>query len=102
MENENKQYPERNWDYKFFENEVNNFYNNFDEARVVINNNVIFHLHNNDNFNIENIEKVVANGLEKSLVKIKFSGLAYGWYDPNGEYQEVYKITDGTYKGIIE
>lgn len=102
LEDENLNSWERSWDYKSFEDDLTSFYKGFDEARVMINNNVIFHNQTNDSFIIERVEKATVDGLEKSYVTIKFNGTAFGWYDPNGEYQEVYKLTDGTFKGVLE
>ncbi len=102
LENEDQNFWERNWDYVSIEEEAINFYQGFDESRIMINNNVIFHQQVNDNFNIISVESVEVDGQEKSLLTLSFSGEAFGYYDPKGEYQEVYKILNGVFKGVIE
>jgi len=99
---ENLNYRERNWDYVSTEVEESNFFQEFDEARVMINANVIFHHETNENFKIESIEPTAIDGKEKSYITINFHGVAYGYYDPTGEYAEVYKLTNGIFKGVIE
>lgn len=95
-------YWERKWDYMETGVEASNFYEGFDEARVLINNNVTFHEQNNSTFNIVEVMPVLVDGEEKSYVTIEFEGTAFGWYDPNGEHQEVYSITNGIFRGVIE
>ena len=102
LEDEDLHPWERNWDYSSFEIEATNFYQGFYETRVLINGNVIFYQQGNDNFNIVRIEKAIINGEEKSYVTINFNGKAFGWYDPSGEFQEVYEIINGIFKGVIE
>lgn len=93
---------DRNWDYLTAEVKIANFYQNFDEARVLINNNVTFHSEMNDAFKILKAETVTDNSQEKTYLTIEFNGMAYGWYDPKGEYQEVYEVIDGVFSGMIE
>lgn len=95
-------YTGKDWDYIDFDNEVNNFYKNFNEARVLINNNVFFHHEISPDFKILSIDEIFIEGKNKSLIEISFEGTAYGWYDPHGEYKEFYKIKNGFFKGIIE
>lgn len=102
LQDEHLNYWERSWDYSTTEAERKNFFQEFDEARVMINANVIFHHESNENFRVESVEPAQVDGEEKSYITIKFNGDAYGWYDPSGAYQEVYKLTDGVFKGIIE
>lgn len=102
LKDENLSQSERNWDYASLEAEAENFYRGFDRARVYVNNNVTFHTQTSENFNIINVEKTMVNGAEKSLVTLKVNGEAYGWYDPKGKSQEVYKIANGTFSGVIE
>lgn len=102
LENDSPGFWERNWDYKDFEIESQNFYNNFDEARVLVNNNVISHQDTNADFKIEKVEELVIQGVKKSYIEVSFSGTAHGWFDPSGEFQEVYKITNGHLKGVLE
>jgi hypothetical protein len=102
LEDEDFIYWERNWDYAATETERTNFFQEFDEARVLINSNGIFHNGANYSFIVESVKPTIINGEEKSYITIKFHGDAYGWYDPTGEYQEVYKLTNGVFKGVIE
>lgn len=92
----------RNWDYKEFETEARNFYQGFKEARVLVNNNVIWHNASGDEFRFEKIEKIMTGGKFRSYVRLRFSGRAHGWYDPSGEFQEVYLISDGILTGVLE
>jgi len=93
-----------NWDYINFEDEINNFYKGFKEARVIVNNsNVIFYNSPQKSFfQIDKAEQIFINGEYKTYIEIKFEGTAFGFYDPQGIYQEVYKIDNGIFKGIIE
>ncbi|MFY0627911.1 MAG: hypothetical protein JXR07_16550 [Reichenbachiella sp.] len=93
---------DRSWDYVSTDAELKRFYQDFDEARLLVNYNVMFHNESNENFEVISIEQATVNGEHKSFVTIEFSGIAFGWYDPTGEFQEVYEITDGVFKGIIE
>ncbi|MFN3404871.1 MAG: hypothetical protein ACK40G_12300 [Cytophagaceae bacterium] len=90
----------RRWNYITTDLETERFYKGFDEARVLVNNNVIFHNSPNENFKIET-EKVIVNNKQQSYVTIYFQGTAYGFYDPFGEFQEVFHFSGGTYKGIL-
>ncbi|MFA5328936.1 MAG: hypothetical protein WC384_14180 [Prolixibacteraceae bacterium] len=92
----------REWDYKRFEDEESLFYKNFDEARIDFGSNGLYFLKQNENFKIVNVQKAFETGLEKSYIEINFSGIAYGWYDPRGEFAPVYTITNGHFKGILE
>jgi len=89
------------WDYISTEVEASNFYKGFDEARVLINSNVIYHTQVNDGFEVD-VEKVTVEGEEKSYVTINFDGTAYGFYDPEGESQEVFAFKNGFFRGVIE
>ena len=92
----------RNWNYSSTELEAEHFYQGFDEARVLINGNVIFHDSMNDHFDVAKVEPAIVDGEEKSYVTISFDGEAFGFYDPLGEYQAVYNISNGEFRGIIE
>ena len=102
LEDEDKRYWERNWKYKSLEDEAAYFYGDFDQAQVMIENNVSFHEGPNDNFKITQIEEAIVDGEKKNLIHLSFQGLAFGWYDPDGKYQEVYKFLDGKFSGVIE
>ncbi|MEL6250676.1 MAG: hypothetical protein AAFR87_01590 [Bacteroidota bacterium] len=93
---------DRNWDYKSKEDEANYFYGDFDQAQVMIGNNVSFHKGPNPSFQITEVRKATVNGVEKNHIHLKFEGLAFGWYDPDGRYQEVYKFIDGSFEGVLE
>ena len=67
-----------------------------------VNNNVIIVKPWSDNFKIVKIDKVTLDGIEKSRLIISFNGYLYGWFDPIGIHQEVYKLTNGVFKGVIE
>ncbi|MEM6800597.1 MAG: hypothetical protein AAF696_04285 [Bacteroidota bacterium] len=102
LEDEDKRYWERNWAYKSLEDEAAFFYADFDNAQVTIENNVSFHEGPNENFRVTKIEEAIVNGENKNLVHLSFQGLAFGWYDPDGRFQEVYKFLDGKFSGVIE
>ena len=99
---ENLNYWLRNWDYTSFETKRTNFYYEFDYVFVEINYNVITHGRGDNTFRIIRVERANVNGVDKPYVTIKFEGEAFGWYDPTGEHSEVYKITNGVFKGVIE
>jgi len=91
----------REWDYKRFEDE-SLFYKNFDQALIEFGGNVLYFPKQNENFKTVNVQKAFESGLEKSYIEINFSGIAYGYYDPSGQFAPVYTITNGHFKGIIE
>lgn len=103
LEDENtlRFWGERDWDYLSTEIEKDNFYREFDEARITVNNTVIFHGQINDDFDVVKVDPVVVNGEEKSYITLNFSGKAYGWYDPLRQ-NSYYKISNGVFKGILE
>lgn len=91
------------WDYINFSDEVENFYYDFKEARILLNNNVIFQIGSSDNlFKVVNAREVLIEGEKKTYLEVNFEGTAYGWYDPSGIAQEVFKISKGVFKGVIE
>lgn len=91
------------WDYLSYDTEVSDFYKGFREARILVNSNVIFiDSPQNDKFEIVRAEEVFIDGKFKTYLEIEFEGEAYGWYDPLGMYQEVYRITNGVFKGFLE
>ncbi|MEM8887075.1 MAG: hypothetical protein AAGD28_03740 [Bacteroidota bacterium] len=92
----------RNWEYKSLEDEANFFYGDFDEARVTIGNNVSFHQEANPSFQITDVKRATVDGVERNYIQLSFEGLAFGWYDPNGQYQEVFKFIDARFEGVIE
>lgn len=103
LEDEDLLYGRKNWDYKSFEIETSNFYKSFDSFSVGISNNGQYISYGQESldFSFVNSEKVLLNGLEKSYITIEFQGDAYGLHDPDGT-SGVYKITNGTFKGVIE
>ena len=103
LEDEELHYWKRNWDYKNFDDEVNNLYHDFDEARLIINQgHVIFHEKENELFDILNVQEVIVGSKAKSYITINFSGRALGFYDPTGENLANYILTNGALKGFIE
>jgi hypothetical protein len=42
------------------------------------------------------------DGIEKNYITMNFTGPAFGAFDPTGEYQEVYTLTNGIFKGVME
>lgn len=88
------------WDYISSQTESVDFYQNSD-LRVLVDNNVIF-LGNTNTSNLITVETIIVNGEEKNHLTINFNGSARGWYDPNGEYQSVYNITNGVFRGVVE
>ncbi|MDW3651543.1 MAG: hypothetical protein R8P61_30970 [Bacteroidia bacterium] len=93
---------DRNWEYKSMEDEANFFFGDFDEARVTIGNNVSFHQGANPAFQITDIKTAMVDGVERNHIQLTFEGLAFGWYDPDGQYQEVYKFIEGSFEGVVE
>jgi len=90
------------WQYKNFAVGVENFYRENKDIRITINNTVIFTSFGSDNIQFTNLAKATVNGEEKTYAEFEFEGTAYGWYDPNGEFSEYFKITNGSFKGIID
>lgn len=102
LEDENETgFTGENWDYLSSEIEAENFYKNCSDIRITIDNNVIFTESNSDNDIVE-VETAMVDGIEKSYITVDFTGSAFGWYDPDGTFQEVYTFTNGMFKGVIE
>ena len=92
----------KTWSYNDIEVERENFYKNFRESRVMINNNVIFHTEPNDYFQLIDVRKISVGGEKKTYIDLTYSGTLFGWYDPSGEYQEVYTLANGHLTGVVE
>jgi hypothetical protein len=90
------------WRYKDIDIASGNFFHGFKEARVLVNNNVIFYENTNEEFRILKVKDILIGGEQKSYIELYFQGNAYGWYDPSGEYQEVYSITNGNLSGVVD
>ncbi len=91
------------WDYRSSEVEAERFYRGFDEARILINqNNVMFVEPGHADFRISKVEPTTVDGRTVSELTIEFEGRAYGWYDPQGERQEIYEIAGGSFQGFLE
>lgn len=95
-------YRARRWNYKSLEDEKEKFYGEFDEARVLVNSNVIFYEKPDQGFEVSSVKSATIDGESKSYLTIRFSGTAFGWYDPEGAYQEVYSLNNGVFSGAIE
>ena len=93
--------PDKSWSYKNAEFEKERFFHDFDEARILIGDNVIFYLTENDAFVISDIQKV-ADKEPKNHISVNFKGRATGFYDPQGIYSPVYTIDEGRFRGILE
>ncbi|HAA16669.1 MAG TPA: hypothetical protein DCE41_35155 [Cytophagales bacterium] len=90
------------WEYESTDVEFENFYSGFDYAIISINNNWIRYEPGTEGFEVTKVKEVTVGRYVKSYITLEFSGTAYGLYDPEGEYSEVYSLIDGTFKGIIE
>lgn len=91
-----------NWDYKTFEDEKERFYKGFNIATISLTYNYLAFSNVDSNFKIINVVKVKENKVEKTYIEATFSGKAFGYYDPTGEYMPVLEIKNGVFKGIIE
>ncbi len=91
----------KTWSYVNPADEKAHFYEGFREARVEINSNVIYHSSTNEHFTLD-LKTTEDQGIEKNFVSIKFDGTAFGGYDPEGKYQEVFKIEKGRFEGFMD
>jgi len=92
----------KKWDYKDTQSEIENFYKAC-ALNILINNNVFSTTFlNTEHINSFKFTKAIVNGEEKTYAEFNFEGTAFGWFDPEGEFGAVYKITDGSFKGILE
>jgi hypothetical protein len=89
------------WDYISSQTEAVDFYQNSNLSVHIGEYNVIW-LGNTNESNLVTVETVLVNGVEKSRVTVNFNGSARGYYDPNGEYMEVYNLTNGVFRGVVE
>ena len=92
---------ERSWDYLLYEDEVENFYRHYTEARLIINGKVLFSSDESGSIKVTSTKKVVIDDIEKTWVEIHFEGDVFGVYDPFKEY-EGYIVRGGVFKGVIE
>lgn len=92
---------ERRWNYKSFENESTNFYENFSDGRFHIDYQTFFSPGPSDLMQVVKTQKVIVDGVEKTYVEMTFQGEAFGVYDPQKEFPG-YIIQEGIFKGFIE
>lgn len=90
------------WVYKNLEDEKSSFYNNFKEIRFDFGSHSLNYIKQNDNLKIEKVLKVIEEGKEKNYIEITFSGITYPWYPVNSSSQEVFTISGGSFKGVLE
>lgn len=88
------------WEFKDYELKLKNFYE-VCEMRIIIDNKVVFTNFNSENVKLLKLEKAIVNGEEKTYAEFNFEGVAFGFYDPKGEF-EGYQMTNGVFKGVIE
>jgi hypothetical protein len=91
----------REWRYKYKDDEFNNFYKGFDDARISNGGTVIFYSSHGDGFEVKRLYDVSVNGKLERRPLIKFSGQMNGWFDPNGEFMECYRIKNGSFLGVL-
>lgn len=91
------------WHYLNIEDEINYFYKDADLIQIVIQNNVLWLSEDNENlWELLAAEKVLINDEEAVRVAFEFEGIAFGFYDPMGEFQEVFSFKEGRFEGVIE
>lgn len=101
-ENTISSYKYGTWLYTSIVHELQDFYQDYDEVRVTINNNVIFNDINSPLCQITHVERCLVDGIERNYITIEFEGTAFGWYDPTGIHQEVFQLSNGRFEGVIE
>lgn len=91
------------WQFKDFDFGLKNFYDTEClDFRIFINNTVIFTDFKSKNAELVALEKAIVNGEEKTYAEFNFEGTAFGWYDPQGVFMNFFKISNGSFKGIID
>ncbi len=101
LEDRESHYWERIWDYLSYEDEAENFYRHYTDARLIINGKVLFSGDESGSIEVVSTKKVVIEGTEETWLEIHFKGEVFGVYDPFKEY-EGYIVRSGVFKGIIE
>jgi hypothetical protein len=101
LEDRESHYWERIWDYLSYEDEAENFYRHYTDARLIVNGKVLFSGDESGSIEVISTKKVMIEGEEKTWVEIHFEGGVFGVYDPFKEY-EGYIVRNGVFKGIIE
>jgi hypothetical protein len=91
-----------NWDYIDYDTEVKHFYQKYEEAIIGFESSVTYHSNSSSNFKVIRTKEVIVQGESKTYVEFEFSGDAFNIYDPTGKTGEVYKISNGIFKGMIE
>ena len=101
LEDRESHYWERTWDYLLHQDEAENFYRHYTDARLIINGKVLFSGDESGSVEVVFTKKVIIEDEEKTWVEIHFEGEVFGVYDPFKEY-EGYIVRNGVFKGIIE
>lgn len=101
LENNDKLYYQRDWDYKSYRTEASNFYRNFTDARLEVNGKVMFNSDSSNSIEVIKVRRVLAEGKDKTWVEIRFTGSAFGFYDPFKEYTG-YIVSGGVFRGVVE
>ncbi len=101
LEDRELYYWERAWDYLSHENEAENFYRHYTEARLVIDGKVLFSGDESGFIEVVSTKEVIIKGTEKTWVEIHFEGEVFGVYDPYKGYGG-YVVRNGVFKGVIE
>jgi hypothetical protein len=90
----------KQWKYKTGTLEATRFYNDFNEANIEVNYNIIFNDKQSTNFRVTSIKKTVIDGEDKNAISIEFCGNAFGAYDPEGKYT-IYRLSNGLFRGVL-
>lgn len=91
---------DRSWDYKSFEKETD-FYQSFDSVYFRISETNNYYDVEVTDFSFVSSEKALVNGKEKSFITIDFQLEGFNPEDSTGD-SGVYKITNGTFRGVLE
>ena len=96
LRDEDKNYWERSWNYKSTETEIQNFW--YRPGGYISINGTYFKA---SRFEVVSAKSVFVDGVEKTYLEIRFSGEAFGFYDPYKQYPG-YIIKNGRFRGVIE
>lgn len=96
LEDENLDWKERNWDYKEFEDEVFSFYENYNEARILLDEKEMLLYRSQRNFEILKVKKALVDSKEKTYLYAYFSAIKITSNSVN------YRIENGGFRGVIE
>ncbi len=91
----------RIWSFASVKKSIDHFYGSPDQIEVTIGNNVVFFDTESANLDFSAFEGEGDTGL-LAVLRLAFDANAYGWFDPQGEWSEVYEFKNATIQLLVQ